>query len=151
VAIVETISSEDFGLVIDEVGEVISLDPDMFEKTPATLNRVWRDVSEGVLKQQAWLHGHETMLPAWPGLSGSWGGVLRQLDEHGITVGAAYIGEFVRRFSGGAPASAKAIADRLIYQDNLDLSITVESGRGGHAVYLRVAQSRLRSDRGDDR
>ena len=52
VAIVETLSGEDFGLVIDEVGEVIDLDPDMYEKTPKTLDRVWRDVSEGVLKQE---------------------------------------------------------------------------------------------------
>jgi len=51
VAIVETISGEDFGLVMDEVGEVIDLDPDMYEKTPKTLDRVWQDVSEGVLKQ----------------------------------------------------------------------------------------------------
>jgi len=52
VAIVETMSGEDFGLVMDEVGEVIQLDPDMFEKTPKTLDRIWRDVSEGVLKQE---------------------------------------------------------------------------------------------------
>jgi len=52
VAIVETMSGEDFGLVMDEVGEVIDLDPDLFEKTPKTLGRVWQDVSEGVLKQE---------------------------------------------------------------------------------------------------
>jgi len=52
VAIVETLSGEDFGLVMDEVGEVIDLDLDMYEKTPKTLDRVWRDVSEGVLKQE---------------------------------------------------------------------------------------------------
>jgi len=53
VAIVETMSGEDFGLVMDEVGEVIDLDPDMYEKTPKTLDRIWQDVSEGVLKQDA--------------------------------------------------------------------------------------------------
>jgi len=52
VAIVETLSGEDFGLVMDEVGEVIELDPDCYEKTPKTLDRVWQDVSEGVLKQE---------------------------------------------------------------------------------------------------
>ncbi|MDQ6996899.1 MAG: chemotaxis protein CheW [Mariprofundus sp.] len=52
VAIVETMSGEDFGLVIDEVGEVIDLDAAMYEKTPKTLDRVWQDVSEGVLKQE---------------------------------------------------------------------------------------------------
>jgi len=51
VAIVETLSGEDFGLVMDEVGEVIELDPDMYEQTPKTLDRVWQDVSDGVLKQ----------------------------------------------------------------------------------------------------
>jgi len=52
VAIVETMSGEDFGLVMDEVGEVIDLDLDMYEKTPKTLDQIWRDVSEGVLKQE---------------------------------------------------------------------------------------------------
>jgi len=51
VAIVETMSGEDFGLVMDEVGEVVDLDPDMYEKTPKTLDKIWRDVSDGVLKQ----------------------------------------------------------------------------------------------------
>jgi len=51
VAIVETMSGEDFGLVMDEVGEVINLDPDEYEKTPKTLDHLWQDVSEGVLKQ----------------------------------------------------------------------------------------------------
>ncbi len=51
VAIVESITGEDFGLVIDEVGEVIELDPDRYEKTPKTLDLIWRNVSEGVLKQ----------------------------------------------------------------------------------------------------
>jgi len=52
VAIVETMSGEDFGLVMDEVGEVVNLDPDLYEKTPKTLDRIWQDVSEGVLKQE---------------------------------------------------------------------------------------------------
>ena len=52
VAIVETLSGEDFGLVMDEVGEVIDLDPSLYEKTPKTLDRIWQEVSEGVLKQE---------------------------------------------------------------------------------------------------
>ncbi|MBL4775725.1 MAG: chemotaxis protein CheW [Mariprofundus sp.] len=52
VAIVETLSGEDFGLMMDEVGEVVDLDPSQFEKTPKTLDRIWQDVSEGVLKQE---------------------------------------------------------------------------------------------------
>jgi len=34
------------------VGEVIDLDPDAFEKTPKTLDRIWQDVSDGVMKQE---------------------------------------------------------------------------------------------------
>lgn len=51
VAIVETLSGEDFGMAIDEVGEVIELDPERYEKTPKTLDMIWQQVSEGVLKQ----------------------------------------------------------------------------------------------------
>lgn len=52
VAIVETLSGEDFGLIVDDVGEVIVLDEDLFESTPRSLNDVWRQVSDGVLKQE---------------------------------------------------------------------------------------------------
>lgn len=52
VAIVETLSGEDFGLIVDDVGEVILLDEDNFEPTPQSLNNVWRQVSDGVLKQE---------------------------------------------------------------------------------------------------
>lgn len=51
VAIVETVSGEDFGLVMDAVGEVIELNPEHYEKTPKTLARVWQMVSDGVLKR----------------------------------------------------------------------------------------------------
>jgi len=51
VAIVETQSGEDFGLLVDQVGEVIELDPDMYEKTPGNLHAIWQEVSEGVLKE----------------------------------------------------------------------------------------------------
>ncbi len=52
VAIIETMSGEDFGLIVDDVGEVIVLDEDLFEATPGSLNEVWRQVSDGVLKQE---------------------------------------------------------------------------------------------------
>jgi len=52
VAIIETMSGEDFGLIVDDVGEVIVLDEDLFEATPNSLNEVWRQVSDGVLKQE---------------------------------------------------------------------------------------------------
>ncbi|MDQ6989492.1 MAG: chemotaxis protein CheW [Mariprofundaceae bacterium] len=52
VAIVETSSGEDFGLVVDDVGEVVVMNEDLFEATPRSLDEVWRQVSDGVLKQQ---------------------------------------------------------------------------------------------------
>ncbi len=52
VAIIETMSGEDFGLIVDDVGEVIILDEDLFEATPSSLNEIWRQVSDGVLKQE---------------------------------------------------------------------------------------------------
>ncbi|MDX8384305.1 MAG: chemotaxis protein CheW [Ghiorsea sp.] len=51
VAIVETSSGEDFGLIVDDVGEVVEMNEDAFESTPHSLDPVWRQVSDGVLKQ----------------------------------------------------------------------------------------------------
>jgi len=50
VAIIETLSGEDFGLVVDGVGEVMVLDQEHYEPTPRSLEPIWRQVSEGVLK-----------------------------------------------------------------------------------------------------
>jgi len=52
VAIVETSSGEDFGLIVDDVGEVVVMNDDLFESTPRSLDAVWRQVSDGVLKQE---------------------------------------------------------------------------------------------------
>ncbi|MDQ6994392.1 MAG: chemotaxis protein CheW [Mariprofundaceae bacterium] len=51
VAIIESSSGEDFGLAVDDVGEVMLMDRDYYESTPSSLDPVWRQVSEGVLKQ----------------------------------------------------------------------------------------------------
>ncbi|MDX8395671.1 MAG: chemotaxis protein CheW [Mariprofundaceae bacterium] len=51
-AIVETSTNEDFGLIVDDVGEVTELDSNEFEPTPHSLDTVWRQVSDGVLKQK---------------------------------------------------------------------------------------------------
>lgn len=37
-----------FSLVIDSVGDVLSLDHDLFEKNPSTLDPAWRDISTGI-------------------------------------------------------------------------------------------------------
>ena len=51
VVIIETSSGEDFGLAVDNVGEVMFMDANDYEPTPSSLEPVWRQVSEGVLKQ----------------------------------------------------------------------------------------------------
>ncbi len=51
VVIIETHSGEDFGLAVDNVGEVMFMNANDYEPTPSSLAPVWREVSEGVLKQ----------------------------------------------------------------------------------------------------
>ncbi len=41
---------EPYSLLIDSVGEVLSLPADRYERNPATLNPAWRDVSEGIYR-----------------------------------------------------------------------------------------------------
>jgi len=51
VVIIQSASGEDVGLVVDEVGEVAEADYKQYEKTPDSLPVIWRQVSDGVLKQ----------------------------------------------------------------------------------------------------
>lgn len=39
-----------YSLIVDSVGEVLSLPDDHFEKTPPTLDRVWRELSLGIYR-----------------------------------------------------------------------------------------------------
>lgn len=41
---------EFYSLIVDQVGEVMSLSADDFEKTPATLDERWREISDGVYR-----------------------------------------------------------------------------------------------------
>ncbi len=41
---------EPYSLQIDNVGEVLSLEDQLFEKNPVTLDAVWRDVSKGIYR-----------------------------------------------------------------------------------------------------
>lgn len=50
VVIIETDEGEDFGLIVDQVGEVMSPETDTLEKTPKSLPPCWQDVGSGVLK-----------------------------------------------------------------------------------------------------
>ena len=43
-------NGEYYSLIVDQVGEVMSLSPGDYEKTPATLDERWRDVSDGVYR-----------------------------------------------------------------------------------------------------
>lgn len=40
--------NELYSLIIDDVGDVITLDNDLIEKNPGTLDTTWRDVSVGI-------------------------------------------------------------------------------------------------------
>jgi purine-binding chemotaxis protein CheW len=39
-----------YSLIVDSVGEVLSLPADDFERTPSTLDRIWRDVALGIYR-----------------------------------------------------------------------------------------------------
>ncbi len=44
--------NELYSLIIDSVGDVVTLQDDNFEKTPATLDPAWRDISAGVYRME---------------------------------------------------------------------------------------------------
>jgi len=50
VVIIETDAGEDFGLMVDEVGEVMRPDKQIKEEMPHSLPACWRQVGSGVLK-----------------------------------------------------------------------------------------------------
>ena len=49
-SIVVELYGELYSLMVDEVGEVLSLSPDDFERTPATLDTRWRELSSGIYR-----------------------------------------------------------------------------------------------------
>ena len=50
--IVVTHKDELYSLIVDSVGEVLSLPDKDFEKTPTTLDPSWRDLSLGIYRQK---------------------------------------------------------------------------------------------------
>ncbi len=42
--------NELYSLIIDEVGDVLSLEDETFENNPATLDPMWREVSQGIYR-----------------------------------------------------------------------------------------------------
>jgi len=51
ILIIEARNSEGFGLVVDDVGEVTNLDAKNYEQTPKSIPDAWRQVCDGVMKQ----------------------------------------------------------------------------------------------------
>ncbi len=49
-SVVVELENELYSLIIDRVGDVLSLHNDFYEKTPATLDPVWRDISMGIYR-----------------------------------------------------------------------------------------------------
>jgi purine-binding chemotaxis protein CheW len=45
-------SGELYSLIVDSVGEVLSLPADLYERNPSTLEAMWREVSVGVYRLQ---------------------------------------------------------------------------------------------------
>jgi purine-binding chemotaxis protein CheW len=43
-------NDEPYSLQIDSVGEVLSLEDQLFERNPVTMDSVWRDVSKGIYR-----------------------------------------------------------------------------------------------------
>lgn len=42
--------NELYSLIVDQVGEVLSLDANEYERSPATMNARWREVSQGIYR-----------------------------------------------------------------------------------------------------
>jgi len=49
-SVVVDFGGEFYSLIVDQVGEVMALPASDYEKTPATLNERWRDISDGVYR-----------------------------------------------------------------------------------------------------
>lgn len=80
----------------------------------------------GSAEKEAKVHGHEEGLVAEHGLTGSWGGLRDALVAHGVTIKAVYAGESAHSFSGGTLDKTGSL-----YHDNLDLTLSVDTGKAG--------------------
>jgi purine-binding chemotaxis protein CheW len=54
-SVVVDLNGEQYSLLIDQVGEVLTLDPASFEGNPPTLDPRWRDISRGIYRLQGQL------------------------------------------------------------------------------------------------
>jgi len=77
--------------------------------------------------REAEAHGHEKGILSGPGMTGAWGGARDRLKDSGITLAAIYAGEFVRNFDPGLVDKR----EETVYEDNLDLTATIDTGKAG--------------------
>jgi porin len=73
------------------------------------------------------LMADDSDIMAWPGITGAWGGGGQSLEARGVTLEMVYTGEFVRNFDPGLVSGSR----ETIYQDNLDLTVTVDTKKAG--------------------
>jgi len=81
----------------------------------------------GSAQREARVHGNDSGMMTWPGITGHWGGARESLEDRGIILEAVYSGEFVRNFDPGLVNGRR----ELIYEDNLDLTVTIDTGKAG--------------------
>lgn len=77
--------------------------------------------------REAKVHGHDEGMMTWPGITGTWNGSRESMEENGISLEAAYIGELAHNFDAGLVNNRK----ESIYLDNLDLTLTIDTEKAG--------------------
>jgi len=80
-------------------------------------------------EREAAVHGHETGLLAWPGITGEWGGARDAMEESGITIEAVYTGEFARNFDVNKITGNGQ--KKTIYHTNTDVTLTIDTEKLG--------------------
>jgi purine-binding chemotaxis protein CheW len=51
-SVVVEYNNELFSLIIDKVGDVLTLDNKNYEQSPATLDKLWRQISDGIFRME---------------------------------------------------------------------------------------------------
>ncbi len=81
----------------------------------------------GMSQREAIVHKAEAALPVWSGIKDRWRGACKQLKNRGLQFDFFYTGEFTRNLDAGL-VNAQT---RTIYQDNLGLTVTLDTGKAG--------------------
>lgn len=80
-------------------------------------------------EREAIVHGHETSLMDWPGITGEWGGARDAMEESGISIEAVYTGEFARNFTANKVTGNGQT--KTIYHTNTDITLTMDTEKLG--------------------